>query len=110
MSLFYNVNVLGTDSDESFKMLAFFYIAWSPIARENKFAQNRYLVVYLGNEHKFSMMAIQQNEGHTDTVTEVTLEYTFDALSWFGIEVVSAEMFNKFMFIHEQQSNVISNI
>ncbi|XP_060593720.1 uncharacterized protein LOC132748179 [Ruditapes philippinarum] len=63
--------------------------AWSPIARENKFAQNRYLVVYLGTEHKFSMMAIQQNEGHTDTVTEVTLEYTFDALSWFGIEVVS---------------------
>lgn len=35
------------------------------------------------------MIAIQQNEGHTDTITEVTAEYTNDAQSWFGKEIVS---------------------
>ncbi|XP_053377525.1 uncharacterized protein LOC123529018 [Mercenaria mercenaria] len=65
--------------------------AWVPLIRDSY--TSRYLVVYFGNQHKFSKVAVQQDEGNADLVTELAVEYTEDAdvggLSWFGEEVVS---------------------
>lgn len=60
------------------------------MVRYANFAAHRYLVVYFGNLHKFVKMAVQQDTGSIDLVTEVAVEYTNDGESWFGEETVSS--------------------
>lgn len=68
------------------------FSGWRPFVRYANFAADRYLVVYFGNLHKFVKMAVQQDTGCIDRVTEVAVEYTNDGASWFGEETVSSPL------------------
>jgi len=63
--------------------------AWTPYVRNNGFAAMRHVNVYFGNVMQVTRIDVQQNTALPHQVTEITVEYTNDGVSYYGMEKVN---------------------